>query len=104
MATLSPSRFGALLRRHRLAAGLSQEALAERAGVSARGVQDLERGIHAAPRPDTLRLLAEALDLDPPARAELAAAANPEPAAPAARLVAAPAPPSPLIGRERDVA
>ena len=47
--------FGALLRRYRLAAGLTQEGLAERAGVSARGLQDLERGIHAAPRADTLQ-------------------------------------------------
>src|ERR687885_215106 len=37
--------FGALLRRHRLAAGLTQEQLAERAGLGARSVQDLERGV-----------------------------------------------------------
>lgn len=47
MTTTSSLAFGALLRRHRLAAGLTQE---ECAGISARGVQDLERGIHA-PRP-----------------------------------------------------
>src|SRR5947209_2906721 len=35
--------FGALLQRHRLAAGLSQEELAERAGLSRRGISDLER-------------------------------------------------------------
>jgi predicted ATPase/DNA-binding XRE family transcriptional regulator len=104
MAASSPSRFGTLLRRHRLASGLSQEALAERAGVSARGVQDLERGIHAVPRPDTFRLLVEALDLDAEARTELAAAANPAPAAPADRRFAPPSPPAPLIGREREVA
>ena len=32
----------ALLRHHRLAAGFTQEGLAEAAGLSARGVQDLE--------------------------------------------------------------
>ena len=37
--------FGAVLRRHRLTAGLSQEALAERAGLSVRGLSDLERGV-----------------------------------------------------------
>jgi transcriptional regulator with XRE-family HTH domain len=37
--------FGALLRRYREEAGLTQEALAERAGLSARGISDLERGI-----------------------------------------------------------
>ena len=35
--------FGALLKRQRLAAGLTQEALAERAGLSAKAVSDLER-------------------------------------------------------------
>ncbi|MDQ2831377.1 MAG: helix-turn-helix domain-containing protein, partial [Chloroflexota bacterium] len=46
--------FGALLRRHRLAASLSQEALAERAGLSANAVAALERGRRSAPRPDTV--------------------------------------------------
>ena len=36
--------FGSLLRRHRQAAGLTQEELAERARLSARAVIDLERG------------------------------------------------------------
>ena len=53
--------FGALLRRHRLAAGLSQEALAERAGLSVRGLSDLERGVRQAPHPDTVRRLVQAL-------------------------------------------
>jgi transcriptional regulator with XRE-family HTH domain len=35
--------FGALLRGHRLAAGLTQAMLAEKAGISTRGIQDLER-------------------------------------------------------------
>src|SRR5689334_8852827 len=63
MASTTSETFAALLRRRRLAAGLTQEALAERAGISARGVQDLERGLRATPRPDTIRLLADALDL-----------------------------------------
>ena len=33
-----------LLRRYREAAGLTQETLAQRAGLSARGISDLERG------------------------------------------------------------
>ena len=41
--------FGELLRRHRLAAGLTQEALAERAGISVRAITDLERGVRRAP-------------------------------------------------------
>jgi DNA-binding XRE family transcriptional regulator len=54
---------GRLLKRYRLAAGLSQEALAERAGLSWRTISDLERGVKQGPRGSTLRLLAEALAL-----------------------------------------
>ena len=111
MATTSPASFAALLRRHRLAAGLSQEALAERAGLSARGVQDLERGVHAAPRAETFRLLADALGLDAEARALLLAAAQPELASSPARPAPSPlprsslpVPPTPLVGREQEVA
>jgi DNA-binding XRE family transcriptional regulator len=41
--------FGRLLRRFRLAAGLSQEALAERARMSIEGISALERGFAAPP-------------------------------------------------------
>jgi transcriptional regulator with XRE-family HTH domain len=60
MASHSAS-FGDVLRRLRMAAALSQEELAERAGLSARGISDLERGVSQAPRPETLRLLVDAL-------------------------------------------
>jgi transcriptional regulator with XRE-family HTH domain len=83
MTTTSTPTFGTLLRRYRVASALTQEGLAERAGLSARGVQDLERGVRVAPRPDTVRLLADALGLDTEARAGLIAAARPELAAPA---------------------
>src|SRR5215211_7395087 len=78
MATTASTTFGVLLRQHRLTAGLTQEALAERAGVSARGVQDLERGLRLAPRAETVRLLADALGLDAEARSALIRAAHPE--------------------------
>jgi transcriptional regulator with XRE-family HTH domain len=78
MATTASTTFGALLRQHRLTAGLTQEGLAERAGVSARGVQDLERGLRITPRAETVRLLADALGLDPESRSRLIAAAHPE--------------------------
>ena len=101
--------FGARLRHHRLAAGLTQEQLAERAGLSVRGVQRLESG-RATPRAETLRLLADALRLDPGERDGLIAAARPELAAapppPSLPLRATrpPLPPTPLVGREREVA
>jgi predicted ATPase/DNA-binding XRE family transcriptional regulator len=86
--------FGATLKRLRLAAGLTQEALAERAGISARAVSDLERDPGRTPRLDTVRLLAEALRLEPGARAQLVAAARQ-----VADLPAIPRPLTPLIGR-----
>ena len=46
MASMTERGFGELLRRYRVAAGLTQEALAERAGISTRGVSDLERRRH----------------------------------------------------------
>src|SRR5438034_4424279 len=70
--------FGALVRRHRVAAGLSQEALAERAGLSRRGIADLERGARRFPYGYTLRRLADALGLaEPETRAFLAAGLRP---------------------------
>ncbi len=55
--------FAALLRRHRAGAGMTQEALAERAGLSVRGISDLERGAKRHPHLETVRRLAEALGL-----------------------------------------
>ncbi len=68
--------FGTLLRSHRLAAGLSQEALAERAHMSTNGISALERGYRRIPQRETLALLSGALALnDEQGRAfELAAA------------------------------
>jgi len=55
--------FGDLLKRYRVAAGFSQEVLAEAARLSARAISDLERGARRAPRRDTVALLADALNL-----------------------------------------
>jgi predicted ATPase/transcriptional regulator with XRE-family HTH domain len=73
--------FGQTLRHYRLAAGLSQQELAEAAGLSVRGISDLERGARTTPRLETVRLLGEALGLDDEARSHLIAAARPEVAA-----------------------
>ena len=45
MAAKTETGFGELLRHYRIAAGLTREELAERAGVSTRGNSDLERGV-----------------------------------------------------------
>jgi len=71
--------FGGLLRRHRLAAALSQEALAERAGLSDRGISNLERGLRRRPHLTTVALLADALALSPRDRAAFVAAARDAP-------------------------
>ena len=63
MTTPPAPRFGALLKHYRRAAGLTQEALAEQAHLSVRGIQNLESGVSQTPRPDTVALLAAALKL-----------------------------------------
>ena len=60
VATVS---FGDILRQHRVAAGLTQEDLAEQAGLSLRGISDLERGVRRAPHRGTVLRLAAALRL-----------------------------------------
>ena len=67
-ATTRRRTFGDLLRDHRRAAGLTQEELAERAGVSPRSISELERGGAHVPRRDTVALLARALGLEGPER------------------------------------
>jgi transcriptional regulator with XRE-family HTH domain len=62
LVTDSTTVFGALLRQHRLAAGLTQEQLAERAGMSVFGIQKLERGT-THPFRDTAERLTAALEL-----------------------------------------
>jgi len=64
--------FGELLRGHRLAAKLTQEELAERAGVSAQAVGALERGDRRFPHRHTVDRLAETLALSGDARQQLA--------------------------------
>jgi transcriptional regulator with XRE-family HTH domain len=105
----TPTRFGELLRHYRLAAGLTQEELAERAGVSTRGISDLERGARGLPRNDTLQMLLHGLNLAPDDRAILTAAARRIPPGvppPDASAVGPPlpVPPTSLIGREDEIA
>src|SRR5215207_9155402 len=50
MTAGGPGEFGERLRRYRSLVGLTQEALAERAGLSVRGIADLERGARRFPR------------------------------------------------------
>lgn len=93
MSTGQVSPFGELVKRHRLAVGLSQEELAERAGLSPRGISDLERGARTQPRPGTVRLLADALNLSDADRTTFFATAHgKETAVPDARAAISPVP------------
>lgn len=99
--------FGTLLKRYRIAAGLTQEALAARAQLSARAISDLERGINRVPRYDTLELLIAALHVTTTQRALLLSTIRPEMTVPAPRTRSVsppPLPPTALIGREQEMA
>ena len=105
MITEEAPAFAQLLRQARLAAGLSQEALAGRAGLSVEAVRTLETGRRTAPRRETVALLARALGLGPDERARWKAAvgrARPgaSGAVPPARLPPLPAPLTSFVGRE----
>src|SRR4029077_18644721 len=71
-----PVRFAGLLRKLRWEARVTQEELAEAAGVSRRSVSYRERGVVTSPQKDTVRLLADALGLIGPVRAGFEAAAR----------------------------
>jgi predicted ATPase/DNA-binding XRE family transcriptional regulator len=70
--------FGAILRRHRRRAGLTQEELAARAFVSTRAISDLERGVNARPRLHTAVALADGLGLAGDQRIEFEQHARPD--------------------------
>ncbi len=61
--------FGNQLRQYRQAAGLTQEELAERAGLSVKAISALESGRRRRPYPHTVRALADALGLSDEERA-----------------------------------
>jgi transcriptional regulator with XRE-family HTH domain len=84
-----PVTFAGALRKLRAEARLTQEELAEAAGLSLRSISDLERGIATTPRRETVRLLADVLQLTGPARAGFAAVARGRPVAAAAAVAAA---------------
>jgi predicted ATPase/transcriptional regulator with XRE-family HTH domain len=98
--------FGTLLRRYRTAAGFTQEALAARAGLSARTIADLERGINRVPRHDTFELLTSSLELTAQQRALFLGMVRPEMTATAPGTLSMsrlPLPPASLIGREQEM-
>ena len=107
-----PQTFGILLKRLRLVADLTQEEeLAERAGVSARLISDLERGAIHRPRRDTVHLLADGLRLQGPERDDFVAQARgrtpPHSSGPPANSTPQsllPQAPTPIVGRLSETA
>jgi tetratricopeptide (TPR) repeat protein/transcriptional regulator with XRE-family HTH domain len=110
MASMRPLSFAELLRRYRVAAGLTQEELAEKAQVSKRGIGALETGERSAPQQATLERLATALALSDTQRSHFKAVARQRapasppaphgaPASAAARLHS-----SPFVGRATELA
>src|SRR5688500_11882210 len=97
------SAFGERLRRLRLAAGLSQEALAERSGLSAQAIGALETGKRRRPYPHTVAALADALELTETERAALAEARVSAGSRPTAQVSPLPRRLAPLVGREEEV-
>jgi tetratricopeptide (TPR) repeat protein/transcriptional regulator with XRE-family HTH domain len=103
--------FAEVLRRYRIAAGLSQEGLATRSGISVDTIGMLERGLRTWPRASTVSRLAAALHLSLPDRETMVAAAQ-RPVA--AREVALPSTasiprelpraPSDFVGRDVELA
>jgi transcriptional regulator with XRE-family HTH domain len=98
-------RFGDLLRRHRLAAGLTQEELAEHAGLSVRAVIDLERSARRFPYPNTIARLSDALQLGAEEREQLRAAGRrpTKPARSTAPRHTLWTPQTSFVGREREL-
>ena len=75
MGTNAEASFASLLKEYRVAQRLSQEALAERAGLSREAINLLERGRRLSPHRDTVSLLAKALKLSADERTCLLVAA-----------------------------
>lgn len=96
-----------MITRLRVDHGMSQQALADRAGISVRAISDLERGVTRRPHRDTVRAIAGALRVDPAtARGlERMSRAAPPPTRTLRRpQINVPEPPAPLLGREDDLA
>jgi non-specific serine/threonine protein kinase len=109
MVTDARPSFAALLQEYRLARGLTQNELAEAAGLSREAINVLERGARRLPRRDTVAMIARALGLSDDERACLVAAAvaartRGSTAHDSSSLASLPIRLTSFVGREREVA
>lgn len=99
--------FGGLLRAFRLRARLTQERLAELAGVSVRSIRNFESGRITAPRESTRIALADGLELNGDERRSLEQTGNPRHDRDVAEAVTdrcgIPVPLSSFVGRHREI-
>ena len=95
---------GDVVRANRRRLGLSQEDLADRAGLSVRGIRKIEAHRTGRPRPATVRLLADAFELAGAERDLFCQAALGVDPAPATSSRVAQPPPSELVGRDDELA
>jgi predicted ATPase/DNA-binding XRE family transcriptional regulator len=98
------------LRQLRRSAGMTQEELADRSGISVRTITDIERGVVAAPHRETIELLADALDMTAEhrqewrqARQQTAHDVRVDGTIPRGEFQVR-SPPNQIIGREQDIA
>src|SRR6476659_1216559 len=112
MAATDNPDFATLLHRYRRRMGLTQEELAESAGLSTASVSLLERGVTQAPQKATVDMLSVALALPPEEAMEFLAKArrsnhveqdnSPQISAEATYDDGLPVPLTSLLGRERE--
>ncbi|HET6742212.1 MAG TPA: helix-turn-helix domain-containing protein [Kribbella sp.] len=100
---MTGAELAATLRRLRWLAELTQEELAERAGISVRAVSDIERGARRRIYPATARQLAVALDLPPAERIIFERVARGLAVTATSSSGVPPVPRSSLFGRQREI-
>ena len=100
MDAVTDETLGVALKKLRTAAGMTQEELANQAGISARTVSDVERGLRVVLHRSTARRLTEALRLGEQDRARFDALTGGQDTKPADDL---PVPPTRLLGRSREL-
>ncbi|MEA2517799.1 MAG: hypothetical protein QOG16_1637 [Actinomycetota bacterium] len=109
-AMSSPAPLAESIRRRRVSASLTQEELAEKAGISVRTISDIERGLRRFVYQDTAERLAEALGVGAPDKEEFISVARGRASDLQSGLLGLPSrpnrvpvPPTRMIGREKEM-